>query len=163
MTRRIAIDIETSGLDPESGAEIIMVCALEVLDGMQSGAAFQKLTRPNRPLARVAEHLTGISNSALERSPRFTDIVDDFVEFIANAELVCLDWEFDSSFLNLALANSGRPSLQPERVVDLWEKVPIEFREQGSDGIYSYAAIEPNPLAAPSEEVSRLYWALVDR
>jgi DNA polymerase-3 subunit epsilon len=163
MTRRIAIDIETSGLDPEAGAEIIMVCALELHKGMQAGAAFHKLTRPTRPLARVVEDLTGISNSTLERSPRFADIAEDFLAFIANAELVCLDWEFDSSFLNLALANSGRPPLQPESIVDLWEKVPVEFREQGSDGIYSYAAIEPNSLATPSEEVSRLYRALMER
>lgn len=163
MTRRIAIDIETSGLDPEAGAEIIMVCALELSNGMQSGVAFHTLIKPTRPLARAIEDLTGISNSALEQSSRFTDIAEDFLAFIANAELVCLDWEFDSSFLDLALVNSGRPPLQPESIVDLWEKVPVEFREQGSDGIYSYAAIEQNPLATPSEEVSRLYRALMER
>jgi DNA polymerase-3 subunit epsilon len=162
MTRRIAIDIETSGLNPNTGAEVVMICALELRNDMQSGAAFQKLSKPTYPLTLMAEELTGISNSALEHSLRFADVADDLLTFVGNAELVCLDWKFVSLFLNLALANSGRPPLQSESVLDLWDKVPVEFRGQGSDGVFSYAGVERNPAGPPSGEISRLYQALIE-
>ena len=45
MPRQVAIDIETSGLDPEAGDSIIMICARELLDDRQSGSAFQTVDR----------------------------------------------------------------------------------------------------------------------
>jgi len=163
MTRRIAIDIETSGLDPASGGEVILICAAELLEGGVLGAHFQSKVKPLRPLIPLAEELTGISNTALADAPSFSDIVGDFIAFSDGAELVCIDSEFDSKFLNQALMDAHLPSLQPERFIDLLSEVPSEFREQGSEGIYNYAGIEPEMSGKPSVEVARLYWALVNR
>jgi DNA polymerase III subunit epsilon len=160
MTRRIAIDIETSGLDPEAGDSIIMICARELLDDRQSGSAFQTLVKSSRPLIPAAEELTGITNEVLVTAPTFADIADDFLDFIADAELVCINAPFEVAFLNRALTDSRNPTIPLESFMDLLNKIPREFREQGSDGIFDYAGIEPDPLSQPSEEVVRLYWAL---
>ncbi len=162
MARKVAIDTETSGLDPETGDDIIMICALELLDERQSGSAFQTLVKPSRPLTPAAEELTGITNEALITAPSFAEIADQFLDFIADAELVCINAPFEAAFLNRALFVSRNPKIPQERFMDLMNKLPREFREQGSDGIYSYVAIEPNPLATSAEEVSRLYWALME-
>lgn len=162
MARMVAIDTETSGLDPDTGADIIMICALELLDERQSGSAFQAFVKPSHPLTPAVEELTGITNEALITAPSFAEIADQFLDFIADAELVCLNAPFEAAFLNRALAGSRNPKIPHERFMDLMSKLPREFREQGIDGIYSYSAIEPNPLATASEEVSRLYWALMD-
>lgn len=161
MTRRIAIDIETSGLNPEAG-DIIMICALELLDEGQSGSALQTLIKPSRPLIPAAEELTGITSAMLATAPSFAEITDDFLEFIADAELVCINAPFEVAFLNRALADTQNPTIPQEGFMDLLSKIPREFREQGSDGIFNYAGIEPDPLSQPSEEVARLYWALID-
>lgn len=160
MTRRIAIDIETSGLNPEAGDGIIMICARELLDEWQSGLAFQTLVKPSRPLLPVAEELTGITNAELITAPPLIEIADEFLDFIANAELVCINAPFEIAFLNLALAASQNSTIPEERFIDLLDKIPREFREQGSDGIFKYAGIERDPLAKPSEDIAHLYWAL---
>lgn len=162
MVRKVAIDIETSGLDPEAGDGIIMICALELLDERQSASAFQTLVKPSRPLIPAAEELTGITNAVLVTAPPFAEIADDFLDFIADAELVCINAPFEVAFLNRALADSQNPTIPQERFMDLLNKLPREFLEQGSDGIFNYAGIEPDPLSQPSEEVVRLYWALND-
>lgn len=161
MARKVAIDIETSGLDPEA-ADIIMICAQELLDKRQSGSAFQTLVRPAHPLVPAAEELTGITNEMLAAAPSFAEIADEFLDHIADAELVCINAPFEVTFLNRALADAQKPTIPQERFMDLLNKIPREFREQGSDGIFNYAGIEPDPLSQPSEEVVRLYWALND-
>lgn len=160
MTRRIAIDTETSGLDPEGGDSIIMICAQELLDEQHNGSAFQTLVKPSRPLIPAAEELTGITNEMLTTAPCFAEIADDFLNFIADAELVCINAPFEVAFLNRALADSQNSALPQERFMDLLNKLPREFREQGSDGIFNYAGIERDPLAKPSADVVRLYSAL---
>jgi DNA polymerase-3 subunit epsilon len=162
MTRRIAIDIETSGLDPDSGAEIILICAVELLEGGSLGAHFQSTVKPSRPLIPAAVELTVITNEMLVNAPSFAEIADDFLDFIADAGLVCINSEFDSKFLNQELTDIDLSPLQPERFIDLLRKLPLEFREQGSEGIYRYAQVSQNQSAKPSEEVARLYWALID-
>lgn len=161
MARKVAIDIETSGLNPEAG-DIIMICALELLDERQSGSAFQTLVKPSRPLIPAAEDLTGITNEMLAAAPSFAEIADKFLDHIADAELVCINAPFEVTFLNRALADAQKPTIPQERFMDLLNKIPREFREQGSDGIFNYAGIEPDPLSQLSEEVVRLYWALND-
>ena len=162
MKRRIAIDIETSRLVPDSGGEIILICAVELLEGGVLGAHFQSRVKPSRPLIPVAERLTGISNTILADAPGFSDIAGDFLAFTDGAELVCINGEFDSKFLNQELTDMDLSPLQPERFIDLLRKLPPKFREQGSEGIYRYAQVPQNQSAKPSEEVARLYWALID-
>ena len=162
MPQRIAIDIETSGLDPEAGDGIIMICARELLDDRQSGSAFQTLVKPSRPLIPAAEELTGITNEVLATAPSFAEIADEFLDFIADAELVCINAPFEVAFINRALAASQNSTIPQQRFMDLLDNVPREFREQGSDGIFNYAGIKRDPISQPSEQVGRLYWALID-
>lgn len=161
MTRRIAIDIETSGLDPEAGFGIIRICAVELLDGGRLGANFQSLVKPSHPLIPLAEEVTGITNGMLVKAPSFSDIAIKFLNFTAEAELICLNAAFERAFLGRALAGSCLPPLPLGRFMDLWSKVPHDLREQGSDGIYRHLGIKRNPIAPPSHEVALLYWALM--
>jgi DNA polymerase III epsilon subunit family exonuclease len=163
MMRRIAIDIETSGLAPASGGEIILICAVELLEGRRLGAQFHSRIKPSRPLRPLVEELTDIRNTSLANAPNFVDIAEHFIDFTAGSELVCINSAFDSSFVNRALKDSGLATLEPERFIDLLSKLPPAFLEQGSEGIYRYTKISRNRSAKPSEEVARLYWALVER
>lgn len=162
MTRRIAIDIETSGLDPDTGGEIILICAVELLEGKKLGAHFQRLVKPSRLLKPLVENLTGIRTTTLSKAPNFSDIAKDFIYFTAGAELICINSEFDIKFLNRALTDAGFVALEPKRFMDLLSRLPPEFLEQGSGSIYRYTKISRDKSAKPSEEVARLYWSLMD-
>lgn len=161
-TRQIAINIETSGLSPDFGGEIILICAVELLEGKRLGAHFQSPIKPSRPLIPLVEDLTGIKNISLANAPNFGDIVEDFIDFIAGAELICINRLFDSGFINRALTDYGFSTLDPKRFIDLLSKLPTEFLEEGSEGVYRYTKIPRDQSVKPSEEVARFYRALVD-
>ena len=50
--------------------------------------------------------------------PLFTEVVDDFLEFIADAPLVIHNASFDVSFINAELDRIKRPPIARERLVD---------------------------------------------
>lgn len=163
MTRSIAFNLETSGLDPLAGSEIIKICALELLDNAQIGASFATLIKPVRPLTGLVEELTGISKEMLANAPSFADIGPYFMAFAGDDRLICINASFDRAFLNDVLVSVGLPTLQPERFLDLWELLPSDLRQHGSDVIYSYAGIERKPTEPASHEIARIYWALSQR
>ena len=99
MTARyVAIDTETTGLDPKED-EIIEVAAIAFgPDGVLQGE-FHSLVRPYRPLPFQIERLTGIEAAALESAPRFAAVASELAEFIGDSPLVGQNVEFDLAFL----------------------------------------------------------------
>src|ERR1700676_557112 len=60
----------------------------------------------------------GLSTEFLADKPFFAEVVDDFLEFIADAPLVIHNASFDISFINAELDRIKRPPIARERLVD---------------------------------------------
>ena len=58
---------------------------------------------PERDIDEGAEAVHGMTRADLESQPRFSDIADEFLEFIREAELVIHNAEFDVGFLEYEL------------------------------------------------------------
>jgi DNA polymerase-3 subunit epsilon/ATP-dependent DNA helicase DinG len=98
--RYVAIDTETTGLDPEQD-EIIEVAAIAFdLDGTL--AEYNTLVRPFRLPPYRIERLTGIEGGLLEAAPRFSSIAYDLGEFIGDSPVVGQSVGFDVTFLGQA-------------------------------------------------------------
>ncbi len=109
--RRIVLDTETTGLEPEAGHRIIEVACLE-LDGRRaSGRHFHRYVNPERAIDLAASQVHGLTAEDLADKPRFADIADEFLEFVEGAELLIHNAPFDVAFLNTELARIGRPRL----------------------------------------------------
>jgi predicted DnaQ family exonuclease/DinG family helicase len=93
----IALDLETTGLDP-AACDIIEVGAVRFENG-QPAAEFSSLVRTDQPLDPFITQLTGISSTDLVHAPRFADLADDLLSFIGAAPLVGQNLDFDLSFL----------------------------------------------------------------
>ena len=50
----------------------------------------------------------GLTTEFLSDKPRFADVADEFVKFIAGAELIAHNAAFDVKFFNAELAKTGR-------------------------------------------------------
>jgi DNA polymerase-3 subunit epsilon/ATP-dependent DNA helicase DinG len=96
--RYVAIDTETTGLDPEND-EIIEVAAVAFGPDGVSGQ-FTSLVRPRRLPPFQIERLTGISGTALIEAPYFSSIASDLADFIGASPLVGQSVEFDIDFLS---------------------------------------------------------------
>ncbi len=105
--RQIVLDTETTGLSPSEGHRVIEIGAVEMLNRRLTGRHFHHYLQPDRAIDPGAEEIHGISNEFLADKPRFGDVVAEFLEFVAGAELVIHNASFDVGFLNAELARLG--------------------------------------------------------
>lgn len=101
--RQIIFDTETTGLEPSQGHRIIEIGAIEVINRRKTGRTFHKYCNPDREVEAGALAVHGITNEFLSTQPRFSELVDDLVEFLKGAELVIHNAPFDVGFLNSEL------------------------------------------------------------
>lgn len=94
----VAVDIETTGFNPEKNA-IIEIGAVKVVNGTVVDT-FQTFVNPCRKITAKATTLTGIDNSMLKGAPVIEDAFPGFLEFIAGLPLVAHNASFDMRFLN---------------------------------------------------------------
>jgi DNA polymerase-3 subunit epsilon len=110
--RQIILDTETTGLDPRQGHRLIEVAGVEMLNRQLTQRHFHKYVNPEREVDAGAQAVHGISNEFLADKPLFADIVDAFIDFVRDAELVIHNAAFDVGFLNAELARLGRPRIE---------------------------------------------------
>jgi DNA polymerase-3 subunit epsilon len=115
--RRIVLDTETTGLEPAEGHRIIEVACLE-LDGRRAtGRHFHRYMNPERDIDLAATQVHGLTAEDLADKPKFGDIADEFLEFVAGCELLIHNAPFDVAFLNAELSRAGRPAVESVCVV----------------------------------------------
>jgi len=111
--RQIVLDTETTGLEVSQGHRVIEIGCLEMKDRRLSGRSFHRYLCPDREVDAGALAVHGITNEFLASQPRFADVAAEFLEFVADAELVIHNAAFDIGFLEAEIA----------RVPDLGQKL----------------------------------------
>lgn len=110
--RQIFLDTETTGLDPAQGHRIIEIAAVEVINRRLTRNHFHVYLNPDREIDLGAQQVHGITLEFLQDKPRFSDVVADFLEFIAGGELIIHNAPFDVGFLDRELGMLGRPGVR---------------------------------------------------
>ncbi|MEN6541415.1 DNA polymerase III subunit epsilon [Parvibaculum sp.] len=116
--RQIVLDTETTGLSPDEGHRLVEVGCLEVFNHVPTGNLFHRYINPERDMPEGAFRVHGLSAEFLSDKPKFAEVVDEFLEFIGDAELVIHNAGFDMTFLNAELKWVGRPPIASSRAVD---------------------------------------------
>ena len=119
--RQIVLDTETTGLSTTQGHRIIEIGCIEMVNRRLTGREFHRFLNPDRDIDEGAEAVHGISREQLETEPRFPEVVDEFLEFVREAELVIHNAEFDVGFLEheLRLMKHKQPKITDHcRVLD---------------------------------------------
>jgi DNA polymerase-3 subunit epsilon/ATP-dependent DNA helicase DinG len=95
----IALDIETTGLDPRKDAiiEIGAVC----FDGEKITGTWQSLINPQRAIPPLITQLTNITNEMVINAPPIKAVVQDFTDFVGNLPVIGHNVSFDLSFLKI--------------------------------------------------------------
>lgn len=98
--RQIVLDTETTGLTTEDGHRIIEIGCIELIDRQITGKHFHHYLNPDREVEAGALQVHGITNEFLASKPSFATIVEDFLNFIKDAELIAHNATFDVGFIN---------------------------------------------------------------
>lgn len=116
--REIVLDTETTGLDPDSGHRVVEIGCVELINHVPTGNSAQWYINPERDMPEEAFQIHGLSSEFLSDKPVFAEIADEFVSFLADAQVVAHNAFFDVKFLNAELAAVGKPQISRERVTD---------------------------------------------
>ncbi|MCA8906418.1 MAG: DNA polymerase III subunit epsilon [Rhodospirillaceae bacterium] len=116
--REIALDTETTGLDPEHGHRIVEIGCVELVNHVPTGRVFHQYLNPERDMPEEAAAVHGLTAERLAGEPRFVEVVEAFLDFVAEAPLVIHNAAFDMRFLNAELRRVGRPPIAGDRAVD---------------------------------------------
>ena len=95
----VAIDLETTGLDPYKES-IIEISAVKFEHGAKT-SVFSYLLDPQKKISPFIEDLTGISNDMVSGKPLFGDVIDEFIEFIGDLPIVGHNIGFDINFIKI--------------------------------------------------------------
>lgn len=98
--RQIILDTETTGIGHEQGHRIIEIGCVELLNRKLTGTHYHVYLNPEREVDEGAFRVHGISSEFLKDKPFFKDIVNEFLEFVSEAELIIHNAPFDVGFLN---------------------------------------------------------------
>ncbi len=123
----IFIDIETTGINYRSGDKIVEIaCFYYENDG--SLKVFNQRVNPEYPISLGAFEVHKISNDMVKDSPKFSEIGQQFLDFISGGILVGhYIRRFDIPFINNELKAAGLETINNE-IIDtcemFWERFP---------------------------------------
>ncbi len=108
--RQIVLDTETTGIDPKEGHRIIEIGCVEVVNRRLTGNHFHVYINPGRHIEQEAIEVHGITNEFLADKPTFSQVAQEFVNFIKGAQLVIHNAPFDVGFMDheFAMESSTR-------------------------------------------------------
>ena len=116
--REIVLDTETTGLDPLRGDRLVEIGCVEMYNRMPTGQTYHCYINPERAMPAEAFAVHGLSSEFLSAKPLFTEVAEEFLEFIADAPLVIHNASFDISFINAELDRIKRQAIPKDRLVD---------------------------------------------
>lgn len=93
----VALDIETTGLDPDTDA-VIEIGAVR-FQGPRVDEEWSSLVQPGRPLPPFIVDLTGITDDMLKNAPRLARLLPELQAFVGDAPVVGHNIAFDLGFL----------------------------------------------------------------
>ena len=138
----VVFDIETTGLDVMSNG-ITEIGAVKIINGKVK-EEWSTLVKPDYKIDNENFKITGISNEMVKDSPKFSQVIPDFMKFIDGATLVAHNSDFDMKFMkrfassedyeikndvidNLVLARTYLPQLRMHDLETLAEHFGVVF------------------------------------
>lgn len=118
MAREIILDTETTGFDPKQGHRMVEIGCIEIEDLLPTGRTFHRYINPGRHIDAEVIRIHGVTNEKVADAPRFHDVGDELLDFIAGAPVVAHNAGFDRAFINFELELCGRPIVPDERWID---------------------------------------------
>lgn len=116
--REIVFDTETTGLDPLKGDRVVEIGCVELINYVATGRTWHTYLNPERDMPAEAVRVHGLTEEFLADKPIFSQVVDQFLDFIGGDPLVAHNAAFDVNFMNAELKRTGFKMLTQDRVID---------------------------------------------
>ena len=128
--RELVLDTETTGLDYETGHRLVEIGIIELENHVPTEKYFHYYINPERESDQTAEKIHGLSKEFLSNKPKFSEIADEFLEFISDSVIIIHNASFDLGFINSELKRCKISSLNEDRIIDTLQLAKKKFLGQ---------------------------------
>ncbi len=125
--KEIVLDTETTGLSVKDGHRIVEIGCIELEDLIPTKKIFHCYINPERKVSEKAFEVHGYSDEFLSDKKKFSEIVDDFLEFVTDKKIIIHNAEFDIGHLNNELSLIGKDKINISNVIDTLELARNKF------------------------------------
>ncbi len=115
--KEIVLDTETTGILIKEGHRIVEIGCIELDNLIPTKNKFHCYLNPERKVSEKALKVHGYTDDFLASQKKFSDIGDQFLEFIKDKRLIIHNAEFDLGHLNNELSLLGKNKIDNE-VID---------------------------------------------
>ena len=102
MQEYVVVDLETTGLDPYSGCEIIEIGITEIKND-QIVRNYSRLIKPQESIPPLITEITGITNEMVRNEETIETVLPRFRKFLNDRVMIAHNAKFDLKFLNYYL------------------------------------------------------------
>ena len=117
----VILDTETTGLSATAKHRIVEIGCIELNDQIPTNKIFHNYINPQRSVSEDAYKVHGYSDEFLSDKKTFSEIYEDFLNFIKNKKIIIHNAPFDLSFLNYELRLINKKPINKENVIDTLE------------------------------------------
>ena len=114
--KEVVLDTETTGISIKEGHRIVEIGCIELENLIPTKNKFHCYLNPERKVSEKALEVHGYTDEFLASQKKFSDIGEQFLEFIKNKRLVIHNADFDLGHLNNELAIFGKKKIENEIV-----------------------------------------------
>jgi len=123
----VVLDTETTGLKVKDGHRIVEIGCIELENQIPTSKKFHCYLNPERKVSEKALEVHGYTNEFLSTQKKFTEICNEFLDFIKNKKLIMHNAEFDLAHLNNELRLLGKDIIEKKNVIDTLELARDKF------------------------------------
>jgi len=102
MQNYVVVDLETTGLDPSKGCEIIEIGTTEIIDGKIT-RNYSKFVKPKRFIPSNITKITNITNEMVKNAESIEEVLPKFIKYLGDRTMIAHNAKFDLKFLNYYL------------------------------------------------------------
>jgi len=114
--KEIVLDTETTGLSVKEGHRIVEIGCIELNNLIPTKNKFHCYLNPERKVSAKALETHGYTDEFLSTQKKFSEVVDEFLNFIDGKRLIIHNAEFDISHLNNELKMLNKNIIKNETV-----------------------------------------------
>ena len=111
MEEYVVVDLETTGLDPYKGCEIIEIGITEIING-KIYKNYSRLIKPKKSIPYFITEITNISDDMVENEESIEKVLPRFRKYLGDKTMIAHNAKFDLKFLNYYLEKLNLDPIQ---------------------------------------------------
>ena len=117
----VILDTETTGLSITEKHRIVEIGCIELENQIPTNRIFHEYLNPQRSISEDAYKIHGYSEKFLSNKKTFSEIAENFLNFIKDKKIIIHNAAFDLSFLDYELRLINKKAIDKNNIIDTLE------------------------------------------